>query len=111
MASTQSLHALLDQTGWIHALARKLVADPHLAADLAQDTTVDALERGPDAARPLRGWLVTVMRNNLAKLRRGEGHRAARESTRRVEEPEPATSDVVEKAETHRNVVLGVLAL
>jgi RNA polymerase sigma-70 factor (ECF subfamily) len=111
MASTQSLHALLDQTGWIHALARQLVSDPHLAADLAQDTTVDALERGPDGARPLRGWLVTVMRNNLAKLRRGEGNRAAREDARRGAGLEPAALDVVEKAETHRNVVLAVLAL
>jgi len=111
MASTQSLHTLLDQTGWIHALARQLVSDPHLAADLAQDTTVDALERGPDGARPLRGWLVTVMRNNLAKLRRGEGNRTAREDARRGAGLEPAALDVVEKAETHRNVVLAVLAL
>jgi len=111
MASTQNLHALLDQTSWIHALARQLVSDPHLAADLAQDTTVDALERGPDGARPLRGWLVTVMRNNLAKLRRGEGNRAAREDARRGTGLEPAALEVVEKAETHRNVVLAVLAL
>lgn len=111
MTSTQSLHALLDQTGWIHALARKLVADPHLAADLAQETTVDALEREPDGSRPLRAWLAAVMRNNLAKLRRGEKNRTAREQVTRSAELEPAVLDVVEKAETHRNVVLAVLAL
>lgn len=111
MTSTQPVHALLDQTGWIHALARQLVADPHLAADLAQETTVDALEHGPDGARPLRGWLATVMRNNLAKLRRGDRNRAAREQVVRRAELEPAALDVVEKAETHRNVVLSVLAL
>src|SRR5262245_17236249 len=111
MASTQPVHALLDQTGWIHALARQLVADPHLAADLAQDTTVDALEHRPDGARPLRGWLAAVMRNNLAKLRRGDHNRAAREQVVRRPELEPAALDVVERAETHRNVVLAVLAL
>jgi len=111
MANPQSLHALLDQTGWIHALARRLVADPHLAADLAQDTCLDALEREPDGARPLRGWLATVMRNNLAKLRRGDRHRAAREEGAQRADLEPATLDVVERAETHRNVVLAVLAL
>jgi RNA polymerase sigma-70 factor (ECF subfamily) len=111
MASTQPLHALLDQTGWIHALARRLVADPHLAADLAQDTTVDALERRPDASRPLRAWLAAVMRTRLAKLRRGETNRAARERARGSSELEPAALDVVERAETHRNVVLAVLAL
>ncbi len=111
MASTQPIHALLDQTGWIHALARQLVADPHLAADLAQDTTVDALESEPDGGRPLRGWLATVMRNNLAKLRRGDRNRAAREQVVRRTELEPAALDVVERVETHRNVVLAVLAL
>lgn len=111
MSDTQSLHALLDQTSWIHALARRLVSDPHLAADLAQDTCLDALERRPDGARPLRGWLATVMRHNLAKLRRGEHNRAARETAAPKSALEPATHDVVERAEAHRNVVLAVLAL
>jgi RNA polymerase sigma-70 factor (ECF subfamily) len=111
MTSTQSLHALLDQTNWIHALAQKLVADPHLAADLAQDTWVRALVEQPDDARPLRGWLATVMRNRLSKLRRGERNRAARERAQPAGELAPETLAVVEKAETHRNVVLAVLAL
>lgn len=111
MANTQSLHALLDQTGWIHALARKLVSDPHLAADLAQDACVQALEHQPDGSRPLRGWLATVMRNQLAKLRRGDQGRRTREQEPRGEGLAPDALDVVEKAETHRNVVLAVLAL
>jgi RNA polymerase sigma factor (sigma-70 family) len=111
MSTSQPLHALLDQTVWIHTLARQLVADPHLAADLAQDATVAALERAPDEGRPLRGWLATVMRNQLAKLRRGEASRTAREREVRGAEAAPGALDVVEKAETHRNVVLAVLAL
>ncbi len=111
MTSTQSLHALLDQTNWIRALAQKLVSDPHLAADLAQDTWVRALVEQPDDARPLRGWLATVMRNRLSKLRRGERNRAARERAQPAGEVAPETLAVVEKAETHRNVVLAVLAL
>jgi len=112
MSQAQNLHALLDQTGWIHALAKRLVADPHLAADLAQDTTLSALEREPDERGPLRGWLATVMRNNLAKLRRGDTNRSARErEDARGTVLEPSAHDVVEKAETHRNVVLSVLAL
>lgn len=111
MAPSQSLHALLDQTGWIHALARSLVADPHLAADLAQDTALDALEARPDGSRPLRAWLATVMRHNLAKLRRGEANRSAREDAVRRSELAPAAQEAVERAETHRNVVQAVLAL
>ncbi len=111
MTNARSLHALLEQTSWIHALARRLVADPNLAADLAQDTCVEALEAGPDAERPLRGWLATVMRNRLAKLRRGEHSRTSREERASRAELESSTLEVVERAETHRNVVLAVLAL
>ncbi len=111
MTNGRSLHALLEQTSWIHALARRLVADPHLAADLAQDTCVDALAARPDAERPLRGWLATVMRNRLAKLRRGEHNRTLREERASRGELESSTLEVVERAETHRNVVLAVLAL
>lgn len=111
MATSPNLRALLDQSGWIHALARRLVADPHLADDLVQETWVDALERRPDERRPLRGWLATVARNNLAKLRRGERNRVARERGVSREERQPSTLDVVERAGTHRDVVLAVLAL
>ena len=111
MSTSQPLHALLEETGWIHALARRLVADPALADDLAQETWVDALEQRPDECGPVRGWLATVMRNNLAKLRRGERHRAAREQDASREERLPSTLDVVERAATHRDVVLAVLAL
>ena len=111
MATSQPLHSLLDQTGWIHALARHLVADPHLAADLAQETTIDALEARPDGTRPLRAWLATVMRNNLAKLRRGEANRARREEAARRDDLAPAALEAVERAETHRTVVQAVLTL
>ncbi len=111
MANAQNLQALLEQTGWIHALARRLVREPHLAEDLAQDTWVDALEGRPDARGPVRGWLATVMRNNLLQLRRTERHRLSREQGSSRAELEPSALDVVERAETHRNVVLAVLAL
>src|SRR5687768_3275402 len=54
---------LLEQTAWIRALARSLVADAHLAEDLAQDACVAALERPPADAGNLRGWLAAVVRN------------------------------------------------
>jgi len=111
MTNARSLHTLLDQTTWIHALARRLVADPSLAADLAQETCVEALVRRPAEDRPLRAWLATVMRRNLAHLRRGDSSRAAREQGVAREEREASALDVIERAETHRNVVLAVLAL
>ena len=111
MAETQNLYALLDQSSWIHALARRLVKDPNQADDLVQETWMDALEQRPDPTRPLRGWLATVMRNNLIKLRRGDANRSAREQRVSREERAPSTLDVVEKAATHRDLVMAVLAL
>ena len=111
MAETPNIYALLDQTSWIHALARSLVTDPNIAEDLVQDTWVDALQHNPDASRPLRGWLATVLRNNLVKLRIRDTNRAAREQHVSRTASAPSTLDVVEKAATHRDLVLAVLAL
>lgn len=114
MENPQALHALLEETSWMQALARRLVADPHLAADLAQDVALDALEGQPEPGRPLRGWLATVMRRRLSRLRRGEARRVAREQAAHERAPraaEASVAEVVERAETHRNVVLALLAL
>lgn len=110
MTVTRDPSALLAETSWIHALARKLVSDPHLAADLAQDACVEALERSPADDRSLRAWLATVVRRQLLRVRRGTAHRAAREQARGADDA-PGTDEVVERAETHKNVVLAVLAL
>src|SRR5262249_54513881 len=59
---------LLQQTRWLHRLARALVADDGLAADLVQDTVVDALQQRPRGLRDLRAWLATVLRRRAARL-------------------------------------------
>lgn len=111
MAPSPSIQALLEQSGWIQKLAARLVGDPHVAEDLAQDTWVAALEHQPDPGRPLGAWVTTVLRNNLARLRRRESSREHRERTAESADHAPATLDVVEKAATHRNLVEAVLAL
>ena len=110
MAST-NLDALLDQTGRVHSLARRLVNDPNTADDLAQEGWVQALERRPDTGGPLRGWLATVLRNNLGRLRRGDANRLTRERRVSRAERDDASAEVLEKASTHKDVVLAVLAL
>ena len=111
MATAPEFEALLAQSSWIHALARRLVADPATADDLAQETWLDALRRRPDTERPIQAWLAAVMRNNLGKLRRGEANRRARESVAARGESLPSTLDVVERASAHRDVVHAVLDL
>lgn len=112
MSQSPNITALLDQSGWIQSLARSLVTDPNVADDLVQETWIDALEHQPNADTSVRGWLATVLRNNLSKLRRGEANRASRERlVSASEELETSTHDVVERAATHRDLVLAVMDL
>ena len=52
---------------WIRALAARLISDEGGAEDLAQETWLAALQRGPSADRSLRPWLTRVARNLAAK--------------------------------------------
>ena len=102
---------LLSEVGWVRSLARSLVADAHLADDLAQDACLAALEASPRTDRPIRGWLATVVRNLLRQARRREARRRAREErAARPEALDPA-ADLVERAALQREVVDAVLAL
>jgi len=111
MSETPELHALLNQAPWIRALAQSLVRDPNTADDLVQETWVSALEHRPDAESSLRGWVTTVLRNHLGKLRRGEDRRRGREQAASRPESTPAVLDVVQRAGTHKSLVEAVLAL
>ncbi len=111
MAHTPDVNLLLDQTGWIRGLARRLVADTHAAEDLIQEIWVEALEHRPDPRRPMRGWLATVMRNRLVSHRRRDVHRSERERDASREEREPSTFSVVERASTHQDLVQNVMGL
>ncbi len=83
MSSTKPIPAasLVQETAWVHRLARQLVRDPHLAADVAQDTLVAGLHReGPDdpAVTP-RGWLAGIARRLALQALRRRREREVRE--------------------------------
>lgn len=105
--------ALLEESGWVRALARRLAADHQRAEDLAQETLVAALQRPRKEGVPLRRWLAAVMRNLWQQERRGELRRADREARASLGEAEGAepTPDLVARLEAHRAVVDAVLAL
>jgi len=110
--------SLLAQVGWVQALARSLVSDPHVADDLAQETWAAALERPPAASGTpsLRAWLARVVRNFARQrargddARRGRETRVTREATRARAEA-PADGGLIERAGAHRAVVEAVLDL
>jgi RNA polymerase sigma-70 factor (ECF subfamily) len=65
----------------MHRLARSLVRDEHLAADVAQETLLAGLSSAPpqsaepSAAVPRRGWLFGIARRVAADVHRGQHRR------------------------------------
>jgi RNA polymerase sigma-70 factor (ECF subfamily) len=110
-ATSESLDALLlGQADWVRRLARGLVADAHLAEDLAQDALLLALERPPRSAG-LRGWLAAVVRNLAAEGRRSAGRRLTREESAARGEALASTEELVQRTAARRDLVDAVLGL
>ncbi|MCP3916968.1 MAG: sigma-70 family RNA polymerase sigma factor [bacterium] len=96
---------LLAQTGWMRALAARLVADPARAEDLVQDALVVALERRPEEGPGLRAWLGEVVRRIAHGGRRGEARRATRERRAARDEAQPSFSETNDRLVAHRALV------
>ena len=67
--------AITDQLPSLYRFALALVRDPHLAADLVQDTVVRAMERSEQyrGEAPLGAWLKRILRNlAIDRARRSE---------------------------------------
>ncbi|MEE8467343.1 MAG: sigma-70 family RNA polymerase sigma factor [Planctomycetota bacterium] len=105
--------ALLENAAWVKRLARSLIADAHLAEDVAQDALAAALERPPgfaDNAERLRRWLGGVTRHLAIRVRRREGERETREAQAARQ---AATGDggSDERLQLHHRLVEAVLGL
>jgi RNA polymerase sigma-70 factor (ECF subfamily) len=110
-SSRTDLSALLAQSDWLHALARRLVGDPGAADDLVQETWVAALRNPPDVTRPARPWLAGVLRKLVLLRRRSEGRRARRDEAVAREEGLPSAAEMVESVDTGRRLAGLVLQL
>ncbi len=101
---------LLADVGWVHRLARSLVGDAAAAQDVAQDTWVAALTRGP-SPRPPRRWLAAVARNFARQRARGDASRRGRESDARGPEPLPTPAELALRVERQRVLAEALAAL
>jgi RNA polymerase sigma factor (sigma-70 family) len=102
---------LLRERAWLQSLVTTLVRDEGEAADLAQDVSLAVLVSPPGHDASPRGWLATVARHLAGRRARSVHRRAEREAHAARSESEPATGDVVARAEAYRGVVDAVLAL
>jgi RNA polymerase sigma factor (sigma-70 family) len=106
-----STEVLLSHAGWVRALARSLLGDPHAAEDVVQETWLAALQRGPREGRPLSAWLARVARNFARRKLRSEARRSERERLGVRAEGEPSPADLYERAALHRELVEAVMKL
>jgi len=108
--TTAQLDALMAEIGWVRRLARALVKDAAVAADVAQDAWLLAMQHPPTDARPLRPWLHRVVLNVVRMRHRAMRRRDAREAA--IESRDVATpAELVERIELQRAVADEVLAL
>ena len=97
---------------WVRSLARRLVGDPGLADDIAQDAWLEARTAPPARIDGgLRGWLATVVHHRVQRLRRGERRRRVREANVADATATTSDADVVERAAMHRELVTVVMEL
>lgn len=113
MNSTFSAAELLAHEPFVRAIARDLLRDPHAADDVAQDTWLRALLRGPGNALALPGWLARVARNRAADLHRSRARRARREANAAGGSAmeQEAVHVTVQRLGVQRDVVAAVLEL
>lgn len=73
--------SLAQETSWVHGLARHLVRDEHLAADVAQDALIVGLDGAAPAAAGTtpRGWLAGITRRLALQALRKRREREVRE--------------------------------
>lgn len=109
-SSENRIEALLQQDGFVRALARSLLADRASADDVAQEAWLTALERGGEADS-LPRWLAGVVKNLSVKRRRGEERRARRERASARPEATPSAAEILEREAARARVVEAVLAL
>jgi len=102
---------LLAHAGWMRALAYGLLRDPGAADDVVQDATLAALLHAPAGDAELAPWLSRVVRNFVARRRRGEARRSEHEGRAAPRRPEPSPAETVERLDLQRTLVDAVLAI
>jgi RNA polymerase sigma-70 factor (ECF subfamily) len=108
--SRSSISDLLAHEPFVRSLARRLVQDPVVAEDLAQETWLRAMRSLPPDVKSPRSWLATVVRNLAAKSYR----RRQTVSFEEYEEghaPRPSTADVAEARNVRQHLKLAIAEL
>jgi RNA polymerase sigma factor (sigma-70 family) len=92
---------LLSELGWLRRLAVRLARDE---SDAVQETWLAALRVPPDADRPAKPWLMSVLRHVFHRRSRTERRRQAREDAAHVfaSQAHGSAGEAWERLELHR---------
>jgi len=108
---TDEIERWRDEIRWLRALALRLVSDPDLADDLAQETALISLSRDRALDEGGRGWRVGVLRRLVLTRWRERSRRERREAKAIPPTEAPAPEALLEQIEVHRALVDAVIAL
>jgi len=102
---------LLEHTGFLRALARRLLHDDGASEDVVQEAYAEVLRTPPGTVKNPMGWMVRTVRNLALDHRRSEGRRERRERAHARPEAQPSTADLAARESSLRAVTETVLAL
>jgi len=105
------METLLTHRAWVRRLAWSLVRDDQAADDVEQQTWLAAMQSPPRAGSSVRAWLARVVRNQVFNAHRAERRRDAHENAAARPGAARSPAEVVAEAESHKRLVLAVLAL
>ena len=107
------IESMLQESDWLHALARSLVRDASRADDVVQDAWIAALQHQPHlpTAEDFRRWISAVVRNNARQVLRSEGRRSEREQSVARSEDTQSTQDLYHRTRRRQEIVDHVLQL
>ncbi len=103
--------ALVAHAGFLRALAHSLLRGDDRLEDAVQDTYVAALHGGPSHAGRERGWLASVLRRRIARLRRSDARRERALDRAPPQAPAPSAAAAAERAELIGRLTRALLAL
>ncbi len=100
-----------EEVRWLRGLALRLVADPDLADELAQETALVALSRSSRVDPEERSWRIGVLRRLISNRIRARARRHDREALAIRPPTAPSAEELVEQVEIVRALSDAVLAL
>ena len=102
---------LLRHLDWIQSLARRLVGDPALADDIAQETWLAASQSESSGTRNVKPWLASIVRNRARMAGRSRSRRRLHEGAAAGPTESESTAALVARVSLQKDLLGRVLQL